>query len=221
MPAAALLLLADSRLPAGAHAHSGQLEAAVAAGLVTCLADLTAFVRGRLTTQGSMAACFAAAAWRLAETDAAAGEWERLDAAYDVRTPSPAQRAVSRAQGRSLLRVGGRAWPAAPLDRLGLAPHHPIAFGALAWATGGSSLDAATVAALGTTTGPASAAVRLLSFDPLEVQAALAALARVVDEVAAHADAAAGAGMLLCPGSPILDLLAESHANAEVRLFAS
>jgi urease accessory protein len=221
MVATSLLLLADGRLPAGTHAHSGQLEAAVAAGLITGIADLAAFAHGRLTTQGAMSASIAATAWRLAAGAAGVDDWQRLDAACDVRTPSPAQRAVSRAQGRSLLRVGRHGWPAAPLQLLGPAPHHAVALGALAWAAGGSSHDAATVTALGIISAPASAAVRLLSFDPLEVQSVLAALAPVVDDVASRADAAAEAGHLLCPGSPVLDLLAESHAVAEVRLFAS
>ena len=221
MVTTSLLLLADSRLPAGAHAHSGQLEAAVAAGLIAGLADLAAFLRGRLTTQGAMSASVAAAGWRLAARDATAGEWKALAAACDARTPSPAQRAVSRAQGRSLLRVGRRAWPAAPLERVGTAPHQACALGALAWAAGGSSRDAATCTALSAISGPASAAVRLLSFDPIEVQALLAALAPDVDDVAAAADDAAGRGLLLAPGAPMLDLLAESHVTAEVRLFAS
>ncbi|MDQ1710028.1 MAG: urease accessory protein [Frankiaceae bacterium] len=221
MVSASLLLLADSRLPAGAHAHSGQLEAAVEAGLVATLADLVGFVLGRLTTQGSTSACAASMAWLLADAGADQPEWDRLDAAYAVRTPSPAQRAASRAQGRSLLRVGRRAWPAAPLDLVGTAPHHAIALGALAWAAGATSLDAATVVALGTVSGPASAAVRLLSFDPLGVQTALAALTGVVDAVATRADESAHAGRLLCPGSPSLDRLAEAHQSAEVRLFAS
>lgn len=221
MVGAALLLLADSRLPAGAHAHSGQLEAAVAAGLVTGMVDVVEFARGRLTTQGSLSAGIASAAWRLADAAAGRDQWRQLDAACDARTPSPAQRSASRAQGRALLRVGGRAWPAAPLSRLPAVPHHAVVLGALAWAAGGSSRDAATVAALGTITAPASAAVRLLSLDPLEVQTGLATLAEVVDEVADRADAAAADGRLLCPGSPVLDLLAEAHVIAEVRFFAS
>ena len=43
---AALLLLADSRLPSGAHAHSGGLAAAVTAGTVTDEDSLAAFLRG-------------------------------------------------------------------------------------------------------------------------------------------------------------------------------
>ncbi|MEU1361738.1 hypothetical protein ABZ356_18065, partial [Micromonospora zamorensis] len=61
-----LLLLADGRFPAGAHAHSGGLEAAVAAGRVTDLASLEAFLAGRLATAGLVGAAFAAAAHRAA-----------------------------------------------------------------------------------------------------------------------------------------------------------
>ena len=55
---AQLLLLLDSRSPAGAHSHSGGLEAAVGAGLVRDLADVDAFCAGRLRTAGVVAAGF-------------------------------------------------------------------------------------------------------------------------------------------------------------------
>lgn len=57
-----LLLLADSRLPAGTQAHSGGLEAAVAAGRVRDAETLRIFLLGRLGSTGLMAAAFAAAA---------------------------------------------------------------------------------------------------------------------------------------------------------------
>ncbi|MGF7237213.1 MAG: urease accessory protein, partial [Frankia sp.] len=60
--ATALLLLADGRLPAGGHAHSGGLEPAVADGSVRTLDDLAAFLSGRLATAGLVSAAFAAAA---------------------------------------------------------------------------------------------------------------------------------------------------------------
>src|SRR5580692_12662158 len=58
----AALLLSDSRFPAGGHAHSGGVEAAVTAGTVSDLASLEAFLRGRLRTAGLVAAALAAAA---------------------------------------------------------------------------------------------------------------------------------------------------------------
>ena len=42
MSRAALLLLADGRFPAGGYAHSGGLEASIAAGRVRDVADLEA-----------------------------------------------------------------------------------------------------------------------------------------------------------------------------------
>ncbi|MFF5211909.1 urease accessory protein UreF [Streptosporangium sp. NPDC000396] len=62
---AALLLLTDSRLPAGGHGHSGGIEAAVKVGAVHDLPGLAAFLRGRLATVGLVAAGLAAAACRL------------------------------------------------------------------------------------------------------------------------------------------------------------
>ncbi|MEN3357405.1 MAG: urease accessory protein [Mycobacteriales bacterium] len=108
--AVALVLLADSRLPAGGHAHSGGMEAALDAGLVRDPADLSGFLRGRLWTAGLVAAGLAAAAARQATTDGLAG-WAELDAEADARMPSPVQRAASRQQGRALLRAGRAAWP--------------------------------------------------------------------------------------------------------------
>src|SRR4051812_49637898 len=118
----ALLTLADSRLPAGGHTHSGGVEQAIAAGIVGDPVTLTAFLRRRLHTAGAVAAGLAAAA-----CGADAGAFARLDAEADARTPSPALRVASRAQGRGLARVGRRAWPSPSWDDPPAPPHHPPA----------------------------------------------------------------------------------------------
>jgi len=215
-------MLADARFPAGGHAHSGGLEAAAAAGSVTGLESLERFLRGRLITAGAVSAGLAAAACARARD----GVWAQLDAEADARTPSPAQRAAARRQGRALLRAARAAWDAywlADLGRVREAPHHPVALGAAAAAAGAPPPATALVAAYLAVSGPASAAVRLLGLDPLAVNAMLARLAADVGRVAA--DAAAGVAGRLddlpCLSAPGLDLLAEAHARAEVRLFAS
>ncbi|WP_131792603.1 urease accessory protein UreF, partial [Candidatus Protofrankia datiscae] len=233
---AALLLLADGRLPAGGHAHSGGIEAATVDGSVTDLADLERFLRGRLATTGLVSAAFAAATCRLtrsphtdgnlpitisgrpsaappqpssdrpssnrpypeeiatsSDTDLAGTVTTptraiiELDVELDARTPSPAQRSASRAQGRALLRAGRAAWPglSCPVP----APHHPVAFGLVAAHAGLSPADAALAVAYSTVSGPASAATRLLGLDPLAVTALLTRLTPAVDRTATEATA--------------------------------
>jgi urease accessory protein len=243
MNAAASLLLADARFPAGGHAHSGGIEPAVTAGSVHDLSSLEAFLLGRLRTAGlaaaglAAAACAHAARTRAASPPAACtpaaggvGEpaatvtWVTLDAEADARIPSPAQREASRRQGRALLRAARAAWPDASwLNDLGRQPHHPVILGAAAAAAGCDPLDAARVAAYQAVTGPASAAVRLLALDPLQAAAIVARLTTAVDNVATTAAAFAGGPLedLPCPSAPALDLLAQDHARAEARLFES
>ncbi|MEU8166805.1 urease accessory UreF family protein [Micromonospora sp. NPDC049004] len=262
-----LLLLADGRFPAGAHAHSGGLEAAVAAGRVNDLASLESFLVGRLTTAGLVGAAFAAAAHRVASpvggsaaepapatarpvgrghpagragtpadhtggSGAPADSAERavalarLDAELDARTAAPALRAVSRRQGRALLRAGRAIWPRAPFGDLPATPqgaHQPLVLGLLCAAAGLSRTETATVAAYGTVTGAASAGVRLLGLDPYHVQALLVGLADLCDGTAADAARAADdpPERLPAAAAPLADISAEVHATWEVRLFAS
>lgn len=242
---APLLLLADSRLPAGGHAHSGGLEPAAEAGAVTDLPTLTAFLRGRLATTGLVAAALSAAACAhaartvdgAARTPGEAGggggdgglggheAWSVLDAEADARMPSPAGRWASRSQGRSLLRAVRAMSPHPVLDALAAfsAPHHPLVLGAAVAVTGGSPADAASIGAYGAVTGPASAAVRLLGLDPLAVHRALADLAPQVDAVAAEAAGHARGDPRELPAAsaPALDIFAELHLQADLRLFES
>jgi urease accessory protein len=228
---ATLLVLADGRLPAGGHAHSGGLEAAVSSGRLRDLAGLSGFLRGRLATAGRVTAAFAAAAcaaWAAASTAACGaghGDLDRhrldaLDEGLDARTPSPALRRASRVQGRALLRAGRAIWSVDPTQRN---RHHPVALGIVAAAAGLPPAEAAVAGAYGTVSGPASAAVRLLGLDPYAVHSLLAELADECDRLAASAAARAGDPVDLLPAdsAPLLEIGAEVHANWEVRLFAS
>nr|AQT38857.1 UreF2 [Streptomyces sp.] len=224
MSRAALLILADGRFPAGGHAHSGGVEAAVASGGVHDTASLEAFCRGRLHTAGLTAAGLAAAA--ATGYDALA-----LDEAADARTPVPALRHVARRLGRQMMRAARATWPSADLDRLARelpqGAHQPVVLGAAARAAGLTPLDAAHAAAYESTGGPASAAVRLLSLDPFDATALLARLSAELDDVAGAAAEAAdrvaaeGVSALPAASAPLLDITGEQHAAWTVRLFAS
>jgi urease accessory protein len=221
-----LLLLADSRLPAGTHAHSGGLEAAVAAERVRDAGDLYEFLLGRLTTTGLTGSAFSAAALHAAGESDDAGLAE-IDAEYEARTPSPAQRRASRALGRQLLRAARAGWPGPALAAAAAVhpdgPHQPIAFGAAAAAADLSPHDVAVAAALGAVTGPANAATRLLGIDPDAVTAVLAALEPLIQGTADAALKAALGPYSELPSfsAPRLDISAEHHGTWEVRLFAS
>jgi urease accessory protein len=101
--------------------------------------------------------------------------------------------------------------------------HHAVVLGAAAAASGCEPLEAARIAAYQAVAGPVSAAVRLLALDPMRATGILAGLAGDIDQIAARgADCAGGPlGDLPCASAPALDLLAETHIRAEVRLFES
>jgi len=224
MARAALLLLGDGRFPAGSHAHSGGVEEAVADGRVQDLVTLERFLVGRLWTVGRTDAGIAAAAW--AEAGAAAPRWPVLDAEAAARSASAQVRRASRSLGRAMLRAAEASWPGTWVGALrGAVPDGPllaVAIGAAARAAGGTEEEAALLAAHGSVTGPATAAVRLLGLDPLAVSAVLARLAADVDAIAASSAGAGRDWSALPAGSaPLIDVGAERHAAREVRLFAS
>ncbi|MEU6116908.1 urease accessory UreF family protein [Streptomyces sp. NPDC047117] len=224
MSRAALLVLADGRFPAGGHAHSGGAEPAVAAGRVTDARTLAAFCHGRLHTAGLVAAGLAAAA-------AAGCDPLALDEAADARTPVPALRATARKLGRQMMRAARATWPSPELDALAAArprgAHQPVVLGLGARSAGLGPEDAAYAVVYETVSGPATAAVRLLSLDPFDATAVLARLAPAMDAVVAEAAEAAarvpleGTAVLPARSAPLLDITAEQHAGWPVRLFAS
>jgi urease accessory protein len=137
-----------------------------------------------------------------------------------------------RAARRSATAAGG-AWPAEPggsrpadgsaRPEYRGGPHHAVVLGAAAAAAGCGPAEAARIAAYQAVAGPVSAAVRLLALDPMRATWVLARLAREIDQVATLGAAHAGGplGDLPCASAPALDLLAEAHIRAEVRLFES
>ncbi len=174
---AALMILVDGRFPAGGHAYSAGVEAAVAIGDVVDVPTLERYLRGRLATTGRVDAAFAAhTCARASDLAAIAGE---LDEEYSARVLSPYLRTTSRRLGRQLLRAAARIWPSDGVDAVGATsggPHQPIALGAVVAAAGGSPADAAALAFHHVGAAVTSAAVRLLGLDPIEL-AAVQALA--------------------------------------------
>ncbi|HEY2724147.1 MAG TPA: urease accessory UreF family protein [Pseudonocardiaceae bacterium] len=241
MPTSGLLLLADSRLPTGGHAHSAGVEAAVERGLLRDEAGLAQWLAGRLLGSAAAIAAAAAAGCLLAAAEIAPEvssevppeepvDWARWDGAVSARTPSAATREASRAQGAALLRTARQIWSSPALEALSAhhRPHHPLVLGA-AVAAAGDTPDAAALLALHHLVGGAcSAAVRLLGLDPIAVAATAARAGQAAERIAREATLLARAAvarrdtrLLPSTGTPLPEVLAELHARAEVTLFAS
>jgi urease accessory protein len=207
---ATLLSLADSRLPTGGHVHSGGVEEAVTSGLVVDLATLRAFLRRRIATQGLVTASVAAAVHTGSlSVDAA-------DRETDARTPAPAARQASRAQGRGLTRLARRVWVNQNWDALGATPHLAVAAGAVGAASGMTPQHTALSVVYTTMTGSATAAQRLLALDPGDVAALTFELSAMCDQTADLA-----CKELADLSDPLLDVLAQRHTERERPLFVS
>lgn len=227
MSSSGLLLLADARFPAGGHAHSAGVEAAVAIGDVRDVASLDRYLRARLATTGRVDAAFAAAACEAAADGRRDTELlAHLDAEYSARVPSPYLRSVSRRLGRQLVRAATRTWPSPALALLASSPdgaHQALVLGAAAAAAGATPDDTAGLAIHHLAGAVTSAAVRLLGLDPVEVAALHAAAAgsatdRLLHDRPWHVDDLAD---LPTDGGSLTEILGEHHGSLTARLFVA
>jgi urease accessory protein len=207
---ATLLTLSDSRLPTGGHVHSGGVEEAVAQSLVNDLATLRAFLRRRIRTTGLVCASIAAA------VHTGTLSVPHADRETDARTPAPAARQASRAQGRGLIRLAKRVWPDVEWDMLGNTPHLAVAAGAVGAASGLEPEQTALSIVYTTMTGSATAAQRLLALDPGDVAALTFELSPLCELTAT-----AASKELADLSDPLLDALAQRHIERERPLFVS
>ncbi len=214
-----VLLLADGRLPAGGHVHSGGIEQAVHESVVDDLASLTAWLHAWVPTVGEVDATLAAAAAQ------GALPWETLLAEHDARVPVPSRREAARARGRAWLRVADAAF--GPLA-LPVAAHRsgwplPIVTGAVLVAIGRSPNDAAVLILHGGASECATAAIRLLGLDPVGVTSVLASLVEPIVDTATRAVAASLRPAEAWPAwaTPALDLATAAHHGRDDRYFVT
>jgi len=226
---AATLLLADGRFPAGGHAQSAGVEAAVRFGDVRDLATLERYLHGRLSTTGVVEAAFAAAA-----CGADKHTLDVLGRELDARMVSPRSREISRRLGRQMLRAARAAWPSARLDHLAGAPggpHQPIVLGVLVGESGressgessGEARDAALLAMHHLAAAVTSSAIRLLALDPIAVLALQTRALIRIDGLASDAGAWSTSAPADLPalGGALTEILAQDHASWDARLFVA
>lgn len=223
-PRLVLAMLADARLPTGAHAHSAGLEAMVLGGLeVTAVPD---YLRTRLrtvTVTEAGTAILARHAWLAGIpglVDTVADHWA-------ARTPSHHAREASERIGRGYARLARRLWAAAlapdETSSRGCRPDlrypRPVVLGVIAAVTELESGDVARLVAYDDVQTVAAAALKLLPLDPLDAASWLLGLEdEIADLVAAVVDLT-DPDRLPAGGAPRLDHLVGVHAHASRRLF--
>ncbi|UGT63135.1 urease accessory protein UreF [Nocardia asteroides] len=205
-----LLALADSRLPIGGHVHSGGVEEAVSSGLLRDAGTVEQYLARRIRTTALVTASLAAAVCAGTLTPA------RAELEADARTPSPAARDASRAQGRGLLRLASKLRPGPAWAELAPRPHLSTVFGLVGREYETTPREIANVVVYTTLTGAATAAQRLLALDPAAIAATTFRLTHLCDATAE--EAAKGLAAL---SDPLQDALAERHPRREMPLFAS
>jgi urease accessory protein len=223
-----LLAWFSPAMPIGAYSYSHGLEYAVEAGLVSDAVSLRDYLETALRHgTGQLDASLLCAAYRTSGEGACEGR-----ALADIVVLAAALRGTSElalesaAQGRALLTLLRRTWPAPPLEelaalcrRLDMEPAHALTSG-VACAAHGLPLQPCVVAFLhGFAANLVSAGVRLIPLGQTDGQRLTAALEETILEVA---DDALDASLDdLGTASPVIDFCAIAHETQYTRLFRS
>ncbi|KAB1654579.1 urease accessory protein UreF [Pseudoclavibacter chungangensis] len=217
------MLLADSRLPSGAHVCSNTLEAALRAGMPP--SDVPRYLQTRMRTVTRVEAGTAVVARALvrsaSDPDEVPDALRTVDAAWAARTPSRALREIGRSLGAGLTRLARSVWPEsgplAVMPSRGLA--RPVVLGAIAGATGLGAVELARLVAYDDAQTVAAATLKLEPLEPaLASRWVLDACARFepfVERIAPLDDPAA----IPAAGAPQIEGWAEAHASTTRRLF--
>ena len=216
------LLLADARLPTGAHAHSAGLEAALLAGMP---ADaVPGYLQTRLRSSAALDASAAVLAHRIASAaHPVAEDFLKLDGAIAARTPSPAMRQASKQLGRGILRLARSVCSEeAVVVLLGNhlpAPSRPIALGVLAAALGADAAGTALACCYDEAQSVAAAALKLLPLDPILATQWVLGSAELIDDVVDRAVATRSIHDLPAASAPWMEQWSEDHNTRTRRLF--
>jgi urease accessory protein len=210
------LLLADGRLPSGAHTQSAGVEPALAAGMT--LSALPDYVRVRLRTVTEVEAATAVLAGRVVRDGTGPAALAEVDAAWRVRTLSDALREASDLLGRSLLRTAAAVW-----DLRDLAAGGPwcraVVLGATAAAAGLDAEQTARLVGYDDVQTVVSAALKLAPFDPSTGVRWVAGAADEVEAMVARVVPVASTAEIPAHSAPLVEEWGQRHRTSERRLF--
>ena len=217
------LLLADGRLPTGAHTQSAGVEPALRHGMR--VEEVPAYLRVRLATVTEVEAAAAVVAGRAwtgraaANAQGALSTLRQVDRAWRVRTLSDALREASDLLGRSYLRTAAAVWDLRPLADAAGPWCRAVVLGVVAAEAGLDAEQTARLVAYEDVQTVVAAALKLEPFDPalgvrwaadaaVGVEALVARVtdARTPDDIPAHS-------------APLVEEWGQHHRTSERRLF--
>jgi urease accessory protein len=232
-----LALLADARLPTGAHTQSGTLEPALRGGLRPD--QVPAYIAGRLRTVVRVEAAVAVVARHVAAGATGDDATDLVDVwrHWEARTPSRALRESSVRLGRGQQRLLAGLWPEHPGVRAlsaaaahrrsehpsGAAVHPPRALvvGVTAACAGLSGAQTARLVAYDDVQTVAAATLKLAPLDPVETIRWVVQSHDAVETVVAEVRDLTDAARIPASGAPLIEQWAETHARTDERLFSA
>ncbi len=218
------MLLADARLPTGAHTQSAGLEPALRGG--TAVSDIPSYLRSRLRTVVMVEAGAAVLARHrvvsaAAGTDVLTARLAAVDDAWRARTVSPALRENAEILGRGYLRLLRGLWP----DHPGVQaltgvrkPSRGVVLGVAGAVTGLSGAQVARLVGYDDAQTVAAAALKLEPMDPTQAARWVVQAAPEIEKLTALADLT-DLDDLPAAAAPLVEQWAEEHAIAGQRLF--
>src|SRR6478735_10162691 len=232
-----VMLLADARLPTGAHAQSAGLEAALRAGMPP--ADVPSYIRARLLTVTAVEAGAAVvarhrtldAAARTGGDDQAAADLavadlasalSEVDAAWVARTVSPALRETSVLLGRGYLRLISRLWPGSAGATAVAAIRRPgraVAVGVAAALAGLTAEQLVRLVAYDDVQTVAAATLKIEPLDPVVATGWVVAAADEIERMVGNLAQLTALDEIPAFGAPQIEQWAEIHSVTSQRLF--
>lgn len=217
------MLLADARLPTGAHTQSAGLEPALRAG--TTVDDIPSYLLSRLRTVVRVEAGAAVLARRqVTDVDDRSDLTSRLaavDDAWRARTVSPALRENAQVLGRGYLRLLRGLWPddAGVRALVGVEkPSRGVVLGVAGAAAGLSGVQVARLVGYDDAQTVAAAALKLEPMDPTRAARWVVQAATEIENLAELAGLTS-IDDLPAAAAPLIEEWAEQHAVVRQRLF--
>ncbi|MBM9467878.1 urease accessory protein UreF [Nakamurella sp. YIM 132084] len=219
------MLLADNRLPTGAHTQSAGLEPAVRGGMpVREVPDYLAVRLATVTLVEAGAAVVARAVAGRGHRDIgdSAHDLDAVEQAWRARTVGPALRETAALLGRGYLRLAGRLWPSstvvAALGRV-QRPSRAVVLGGIAALVGLD--DAALIRLIGydEVQTVCAAALKVEPGDPVQATSWALASQPLIERMVAPLVGLQDPDEIPSGGAPLLEQWSQQHAAATHRLF--